>query len=231
MKKAFTLAEVLITLGIIGVVAAITIPGLITNYKVHALHSQFFKSYSTLQQAFKQMEADDVSLNPLDYEEKTFYKTFANYLNVAVDCGSVSRDMKNAAGCFYYKSTNTTTEGDSSYKTYDGKKEFRKALLDDGQLLLNDGTNILFENLTTGTIYVTVDINGINSLPNRAGYDLFTFQFLDGELLTMGSKGTKYDNLNNYCNYSVSNELNGIACAHKAKTQQDYFKQIVKEFK
>ena len=31
MKKAFTLAEVLITLGIIGVVAALTIPTLVNN--------------------------------------------------------------------------------------------------------------------------------------------------------------------------------------------------------
>ncbi len=37
MKKAFTLAEVLITLGIIGVVAALTLPSLITNYKVKVL--------------------------------------------------------------------------------------------------------------------------------------------------------------------------------------------------
>ncbi len=33
MKKAFTLAEVLITLGIIGVVAAMTLPSLVGNYK------------------------------------------------------------------------------------------------------------------------------------------------------------------------------------------------------
>lgn len=33
MKKSFTLAEVLITLGIIGVVAAMTLPSLIGNYK------------------------------------------------------------------------------------------------------------------------------------------------------------------------------------------------------
>ena len=32
-KKGFTLAEVLITLGIIGVVAALTIPGLIANHR------------------------------------------------------------------------------------------------------------------------------------------------------------------------------------------------------
>lgn len=39
IKKGFTLSEVLITLGIIGVVAALTIPGLITTYKAHRLHT------------------------------------------------------------------------------------------------------------------------------------------------------------------------------------------------
>lgn len=33
MKKAFTMAEVLITLGIIGIIAALTIPNLIEGYK------------------------------------------------------------------------------------------------------------------------------------------------------------------------------------------------------
>ena len=45
-RFAFTLAEVLITLGIIGVVAAMTIPTLMANYKAKRLHSQFLKSYS-----------------------------------------------------------------------------------------------------------------------------------------------------------------------------------------
>ena len=64
-KCAFTLAEVLITLGIIGIVAALTIPSLITNYKANKLRAQFLKSYSTVQQVFKQMEADGVSLTQL----------------------------------------------------------------------------------------------------------------------------------------------------------------------
>ncbi len=41
MKKAFTLAEVLITLGIVGVVAAITMPTLIANHRKKVLKSQF----------------------------------------------------------------------------------------------------------------------------------------------------------------------------------------------
>lgn len=80
LRKGFTLAEILITLGIIGVVAAITIPSLRNAYKAHRLRAQFLKSYSTVQQVFKQMEADDVSLNPKDYntgtENNKFYLTF-----------------------------------------------------------------------------------------------------------------------------------------------------------
>ena len=46
-RLGFTLAEVLITLGIIGVVAAMTLPNLIANYKAHRLSSQFLESYSS----------------------------------------------------------------------------------------------------------------------------------------------------------------------------------------
>ena len=51
--KAFTLAEVLITLGIIGVVAAMTIPTLIANTNSQRYRSQFKKTLSTLNQAVR----------------------------------------------------------------------------------------------------------------------------------------------------------------------------------
>ena len=50
-RFGFTLAEVLITLGIIGVVAAMTIPTLIANTNSAKFRSQFKKSLSTLNQA------------------------------------------------------------------------------------------------------------------------------------------------------------------------------------
>jgi len=46
MKKGFTLAEVLITLGIIGVVAAMTIPTLMTKYAKQRTETQLVKFYS-----------------------------------------------------------------------------------------------------------------------------------------------------------------------------------------
>lgn len=220
-KAAFTLAEVLITLGIIGIVAAMTIPGLINNYKAQRLHSKFLKTYSVLQQVFKQMEADDVSLDPNSYPYlQPFYTTYMKYLTNITNCGRLgvgAIDIRTAP-CYYTRAY--------KYRDYSGKSTINEYLLDDGQIVLADGTIIFFENAGS-KIWLSVDLNGLD-VPNRWGVDLFTFQFLDGELRTMGSPGTTYTDMNNYCNINVSHNLNGIACAHKAKSNSDYFKQAVK---
>ena len=52
-KKGFTLAEVLVTLGIIGVVAALTIPNFYNEYRLKVLHTQFLKTYSDLSNVAK----------------------------------------------------------------------------------------------------------------------------------------------------------------------------------
>lgn len=51
-KIAFTLAEVLITLGIIGIVAAMTLPALVQKHNEKVIVSNLKKSYSTMQQAY-----------------------------------------------------------------------------------------------------------------------------------------------------------------------------------
>lgn len=58
-KFGFTLAEVLITLGIIGIVAAITIPGLITKYRRSVVETKLKKFYSTMNQAIRHSIADN----------------------------------------------------------------------------------------------------------------------------------------------------------------------------
>ena len=45
-KAAFTLAEVLITLGVIGVVAALTLPAFINNYEKHVTLTRLKYSYN-----------------------------------------------------------------------------------------------------------------------------------------------------------------------------------------
>lgn len=58
MKNGFTLAEVLITLGIIGVVAAMTLPALIQNNRNSVVETRLKKFYTTFNQAIMLAEAD-----------------------------------------------------------------------------------------------------------------------------------------------------------------------------
>lgn len=64
-KLGFTLAEVLITLGIIGVVSALTIPSLVHYFKVKELENSFKKTDSLIQQALK-MTSNELELDSLD---------------------------------------------------------------------------------------------------------------------------------------------------------------------
>ena len=57
-KYAFTLAEVLITLGIIGVVAALTIPAIIGNYRKQEASVRLKKFYGTMEQVIRRAEID-----------------------------------------------------------------------------------------------------------------------------------------------------------------------------
>ena len=227
VKFAFTLAEVLITLGIIGVVAAITIPGLMNNYKANKLRTQFLKTYSTVQQAFKFMQEDDVSLDPASYnrrEGQVFYKTYKKYLKGITDCGLYTTE---AFPCYNFQK--------EIYKTLNGKAVVDKFLFDDGQVVLQDGTLLAFEQPADGgnRIWVLADINGINNPPNRLGYDLFVFEFLDGELRTMGEKGTIFYNSNSsvYCSKTSTHPYNGMSCSFRAKSESEYFKWVVKNIK
>ena len=58
LVPAFTLAEVLITLGVIGVVAALTLPTLIQNYQKHVAINRLKHAYSVLSNTFLRAEAD-----------------------------------------------------------------------------------------------------------------------------------------------------------------------------
>ena len=65
-RAAFTLAEVLITLAIIGVVAAITIPTLVMGYKKKVTEVNLLKSYSMINQALQLSSIDNGTVNTWD---------------------------------------------------------------------------------------------------------------------------------------------------------------------
>lgn len=226
-KYGFTLAEVLITLGIIGIVAAMTIPNMITNNKAHVLKNQFMKAYSLTQQAYKRLEDDGVGTSPYDYDrttaDRTFKNVFQRYFSGITNC-TYNRDNKS---CY------NLTAG--TYKTLDGKYDMDTHYFDDGEFALIDGTLFLFENpmSTNGNnrAWIFIDINGVNGKPNRLGYDLFLFQLTEEGLKAMGNTGTTYTGDENCAIISKNNGLNGMSCTAKAITDPDYFKRITKSIK
>ena len=77
-KKAFTLAEVLITLGIIGIVAAMTIPTIINNYQHRAWVTMLKEDYAMISEGFRRMMATE----GVDFFEQTeFYREILRNLD------------------------------------------------------------------------------------------------------------------------------------------------------
>ncbi len=163
-KKAFTLAEVLITLGIIGIVAALTIPTLMQKTQKQQTVVALKKAYSTLQQAVKLSEIDNGSVDDWEFDvsklnAQGFYETYLKpYLSVSKEYFNVSRPENvsyrqlsgedNSAWSYYYSST--------------------------PKIILNDGTIIAISNLGTNYKLIHVDINGFKK-PNQRGKDSFSF--------------------------------------------------------
>lgn len=230
--KGFTLAEVLITLGIIGIVAAMTLPSIIANKRRSEMRSQLFVAYSLLQQALQRMNADyGYPVTPSDYKNRKFKPEYIKYFESPVDCewgGIHSTKASTLCG----KGANVTDDNGSSSQLIDGiymtynkaSNKISSIPLDDGQFALKNGMLIMIENINS--LFITIDVNGINKKPNVWGEDLFTFQLMDnGKLLPMGAFGTAYSQ-DTYCSRTSSGTLNGIGCTQKALTDKNYWSGI-----
>ncbi len=222
-RKGFTLAEVLITLGIIGVVSALTIPGLINNYKAARLKSQFTKVQSEIAQAVRMMKNDDISLDPASYgKTEPFVNTFSKYFRVLHICGVNVTDTKYKDLCY--------TKDAITYLKSRSNTSVNYTFLDDGQFVLMDGTLLIFnQDNTDKPLYLIADINGIKTKPNKLGYDVFVFQLLNEEFVPLGAVGTNPP-YTQECNLK-SPAIIGFTCTYNAVSDADYFKKLVRNVK
>ena len=186
-KVAFTLAEVLITLGIIGVVAAMTLPSLIQNYQKKALATQTQKFYSTMSQAVKQYMADygvdDLRNTPLawdNYDDDSklpeaiaSIRDFATkYLKVVKECNPSDENDNNCFAPVYRLWDNSIPDERHNFTTRVGWNDTRDYVLADG--------SVIRIKYAVGPIELYVDVNGKKG-PNRVGYDLWSMDiFCDG---------------------------------------------------
>lgn len=166
--QAFTLAEILITLGIIGVVAAMTIPTLISNYQKTSTATQLKNTFSTIAQAVRTSESENEEIAGWDLSNVNEIELFDKYLAPYLKC---SKKIVNAGDIIYY-SPNC-------------KKETGLAIIRGGAAAytLLSGVDIIVNNgeITAGTpnkgagtaISLMIDLNGYASKPNRFGRDTF----------------------------------------------------------
>ncbi len=229
-KAAFTLAEVLITLGIIGVVAAMTLPLLISNYQHKVLETQFKKAYSELSQVILQIHTNTgIELIPNNFSNK--YKLsdcLKEYYHIIEDCGRVNVHTK---GCIQLSPTEDDVWNIDIYKSYSGKA-INFGYIDDGVLITNNGTTLLFEQgsqaATVGRFLIGVDINGFKQKPNRFGHDVFVFEIEpSGKLIPLGAPTAKWFG-KGICDATSTNGINGYSCTYKAINEPDYFKNLPK---
>lgn len=211
--KGFTLSELLITIGIIGIIAALTIPNIIKNTQRKDLEAAFQKSYTLLSQTLLQMKADDGSV----------YQKFTTAPN------NSSTAFKNAMRPYFKIINSCSPESNcpptnaTSYRNYTNTASFMNSGHLTIKFYIEDG--MLISPLVSGTILVIwVDVNGYNKGPNRAGYDLFAFQLLTNDVFVpMGSTKSNYAG---YCSTLSNSNSSGFGCANNALSVKDYFKNL-----
>lgn len=159
--KGFTLAEVLITLGVIGVVAAMTLPALITKYQKQQTVARLKENYSIVSQAVKLSELDNGLIEDWDMSmpASDFYKTYLSKYIKSAEEVSLSKLKKRVS----YKYLNG---GSAEGAVYNDR--FYVAKLSNGTFLFIDGWSDA-NGLWRG---VEFDLNGF-SKPNQIGIDVF----------------------------------------------------------
>lgn len=217
---AFTLSEVLITLGIIGVIAAITVPNLIQKQREATTVSQLKKVYSTLSSAYALAVEENGTPDNWELGDMNNITGMDNLNRIMSKYLSVQKNCGRGDGCFpiaKYKDLNGVDVSASYYS--DGKT---KMVLADGTLLRmyqwngdcswNWGDTPALKSVCGP---FSVDLNGAKG-PNQYAYDYFGFVFTKYGIVPLGtaaqSMAYPYDR---YCDLSETSGggwTNGFSC-------------------
>ena len=238
-KAAFTLAEVLITLGIIGVVAALTMPALINRTNKKELEVALKKTFSELNQASMMYYNNEGVSIPEKYGALTnsspipLADEFIKYFQ---------------GGHKYNNATYANVDEIEGYTIYhlNGAAQARMVCNNSGYYTDNIGRIFAFNDLPASSSengpVLCVDVNG-EKLPNKYGYDIFLFLFtVDGRVIPMGQEHKNNPTANSintngflkgedYCTKS----RNGYSCAvfaindtHPTEKGKTYWKDFIR---
>ena len=193
-KQGFTLAEVLITLGIIGIVAAMTMPSLINNYRKKQFETAFKRANSQILQALNYTVQQEYGIG--DFKE---FKTF-----VCGDLAQFDPDKDKQNECLgkvdnelvYFNQVlnknlgvigqETITRNIYKLKSYGGNSfdyaENCSLSADKSPskceiYYLKDGSAIFGLSYNSAQFTIIFDTNGPKRAPNRLGYDVFLYEY------------------------------------------------------
>ena len=218
MKKfGFTLAEVLITLGIIGVVAALTTPALIQNIGMAKVGPALSKAVSTFENANQTMLAQE-DANTIT---GLMGSTFATRLGYGSYGDKLSEYLKIVREEGYYNVPTYTQYDSSSHYTPETLNSSSSKTYNWHQVAFNSEDGITYYILPAGKIspegyanipsnqligQVYIDINGY-AKPNKQAKDIFRFYlYNDGTLRAYGS--TAFDRTRPQNHYNNSTHYN-----------------------
>lgn len=222
---AFTLAEVLITLGIIGIVAEITIPVLVHNVTEQQTVGMVKKEFSTLSQAFTLAIQENGTPDTWDLVGMGDATGLAHintilskYLKVVKNCGTDS-------GCFppgLYTDINDRVTLSSTLYNVDSSAGGTKFMLADGSSIYIRQLSSTCDMGSWGTGnqlnsvcgVILADINGFKK-PNKNGIDTFIFFFTKYGVFPSGAAVQTTYSFDDFCNISKTGTAgwaNGSSC-------------------
>ena len=233
-KAAFTMAEVLVTLGIIGIVAAMTLPALIGKYQKLVTVNKLKKVYTVLSQLVIKAQEDNGPAYFSTSEEidpdviknffNTYWKPYFNSPTVSRENRNPFNNGQSADSYKAYTNLNNKPLDISIYTTYGaGRVYFTTNDGTDYFLIMtrwineyDDDGNMISTTYNYASIQtVYADLNGVKP-PNIIGKDVFMF-IVDFDKSIVRANG--YDKTTNEINTNCSHSGTGAYCA--AKIMQD----------
>ncbi len=175
-KSAFTLTEVLITMGVIGIISALTVPTLVSNYQRKALTVQLRKVVNDMSNAADMLMTEE---GKAKFSATTGYNNLDNFVTnhfkILKTC-----DSNSTTGCF----------ANEKYRSITGTVADATFSCGGNSYVLADSAAICLAKDDDGNVVVTTDTNGQEG-PNIAGRDLFIFTLsaADGTPGFSGSSG------------------------------------------
>lgn len=169
-QRAFTMAEVLITLGIIGIIAAMTLPALIGKYQKKVTVERLKVAYSKVNEIVSNSEMENGEVNYWDYtmSNEDFFNLYIAPYITTLAVSNKNWEIKDING-----RTSVYTNNLKNFKTFS----------------LSNGTIIGFNTSKTNpgiSIAIYVDVNGITP-PNIIGRDIFRMSITKSYGLTLGA--------------------------------------------